>query len=494
MIDLNPIQPICIAGEWRAGGGDLYESLYPATGEAVARLHAASLEDVEEAMAGAHRAFRESGWAQRKPHERATVLYRIAALIRERSEELAQLQRLDNGKPIRETRNLVASAAATFQFFAAACETLEESITPSRGDFVSMSVYEPMGVVVAITPWNSPIASEAQKLAPALAAGNAVVVKPAEITPLAALALARICDEAGLPRGLVSVLPGKGALIGDALTRHPLARRVSFTGGTRTGKHIARIAADKMMPVSLELGGKSPTMVLADADLDHAVAGVLYGIFSSSGESCIAGSRLFVASERYDEFMERLATGAAALRVGNPADERTQMGPLISARHRESVERYVEMGVAEGGRLRTGGVRPHGAAFDRGYFYTPTIIEGLTNDARLCQEEVFGPVLVAMPFDSEEALIEEANDSYYALAAGIWTRDFQRAWRLGRAVQAGTVWINTYKQFSISTPFGGWRDSGLGREKGRLGILQYMEQKSLYWGLNEQPLAWAGSH
>ncbi|WP_223718330.1 aldehyde dehydrogenase [Pseudomonas aeruginosa] len=494
MIDLNPIQPICIAGEWRAGGGDLYESLYPATGEAVARLHAASLEDVEEAMAGAHRAFRESGWAQRKPHERATVLYRIAALIRERSEELAQLQRLDNGKPIRETRNLVASAAATFQFFAAACETLEESITPSRGDFVSMSVYEPMGVVVAITPWNSPIASEAQKLAPALAAGNAVVVKPAEFTPLAALALARICDEAGLPRGLVSVLPGKGALIGDALTRHPLVRRVSFTGGTRTGKHIARIAADKMMPVSLELGGKSPTMVLADADLDHAVAGVLYGIFSSSGESCIAGSRLFVASERYDEFMERLATGAAALRVGDPADERTQMGPLISARHRESVERYVEMGVAEGGRLRTGGVRPHGAAFDRGYFYTPTIIEGLTNGARLCREEVFGPVLVAMPFASEEALIEEANDSCYALAAGIWTRDFQRAWRLGRAVQAGTVWINTYKQFSISTPFGGWRDSGLGREKGRLGILQYMEQKSLYWGLNEQPLAWAGSH
>ncbi|HCL3679889.1 TPA: aldehyde dehydrogenase [Pseudomonas aeruginosa] len=494
MIDLNPIQPICIAGEWRAGGGDLYESLYPATGEAVARLHAASLEDVEEAMAGAHRAFRESGWAQRKPHERAAVLYRIAALIRERSEELAQLQRLDNGKPIRETRNLVASAAATFQFFAAACETLEESITPSRGDFVSMSVYEPMGVVVAITPWNSPIASEAQKLAPALAAGNAVVVKPAEITPLAALALARICDEAGLPRGLVSVLPGKGALIGDALTRHPLARRVSFTGGTRTGKHIARIAADKMMPVSLELGGKSPTMVLADADLDHAVAGVLYGIFSSSGESCIAGSRLFVASERYDEFMERLATGAAALRVGDPADERTQMGPLISARHRESVERYVEMGVAEGGRLRTGGVRPHGGAFDRGYFYTPTIIEGLTNGARLCREEVFGPVLVAMPFTSEEALIEEANDSCYALAAGIWTRDFQRAWRLGRAVQAGTVWINTYKQFSISTPFGGWRDSGLGREKGRLGILQYMEQKSLYWGLNEQPLAWAGSH
>ncbi|MFC5695437.1 aldehyde dehydrogenase [Pseudomonas sp. GCM10022186] len=494
MIDLNPIQPICIAGEWRLGGGDLYQSLYPATGEAIARLHAASLDDVEEAIQGAHRAFRESGWAQRKPHERAAVLYRIAALIRERSEELAQLQRLDNGKPIKETRNLVASAAATFQFFAAACETLEETITPSRGDFVTMSVYEPMGVVAAITPWNSPIASEAQKLAPALAAGNAVVVKPAEITPLAALALARICIDAGLPRGLVSVLPGKGSLIGDALTRHPLVKRVSFTGGTSTGKHIARIAADKMMPVSMELGGKSPTMVLADADLDHAVAGVLYGIFSSSGESCIAGSRLFVAHEHYEEFLDRLAAGASALRIGDPADERTQMGPLISAAHRESVERYVAMGVAEGGRLRTGGVRPHGEAFDRGYFYTPTIIEGLSNDARLCQEEVFGPVLVAMPFTDEAELVEQANDSCYALAAGIWTRDFQRAWQLGRAVQAGTVWINTYKQFSISTPFGGWRDSGLGREKGRLGILQYMEQKSLYWGLNQQPLAWAGQH
>ncbi len=493
-MNLKQIQPICIAGEWRLGGGDLYATLYPASGEVVAQLHAASLADVEEAIDGAQRAFVESGWAQRKPHERAAVLYRIAELIRAQGEELAQLQRLDNGKPIKETRNLVASAAATFQFFAAACETLEESITPSRGDFITMSVYEPMGVVAAITPWNSPIASEAQKLAPALAAGNAVVVKPAEITPLAALALARICEEAGLPKGLVSVLPGKGSLIGDALTRHPLVKRVSFTGGTRTGKHIARIAADKMMPVSMELGGKSPTMVLADADLDHAVAGVLYGIFSSSGESCIAGSRLFVAREHYEEFLDRLAAGAAAIRVGDPADERTQMGPLISAQHRESVERYVAMGVAEGGHLRTGGIRPHGEAFERGYFYTPTIIEGLHNHNQLCQEEVFGPVLVAMPFEDEAELIAQANDSCYALAAGIWTRDFQRAWKLGRAVQAGTVWINTYKQFSIATPFGGWRDSGLGREKGRLGILQYMEQKSLYWGLNEQPLAWAGSH
>ncbi|MDR9835268.1 aldehyde dehydrogenase [Herbaspirillum huttiense] len=492
MLNLNDIQPICIAGQWRPGAGDRYATLYPATGEAVASLHAASVADVEEAILGADRAFRTSGWAQKKPHERAAVLFRVAQLIRENGEALAQLQRLDNGKPISETRNLVASAAATFQFFAAACETLEESLTPMRGDNLTMSVHEPMGVVAAITPWNSPIASEAQKMAPALAAGNAVVVKPAEVTPLAALALARLCIEAGVPAGLISVLPGKGSVIGDAITLHPLVKRVSFTGGTSTGKHIAHIAADKMMPVSLELGGKSPTMVFEDADIDHAVAGVLYGIFSSSGESCIAGSRLFVARSLHEPFMERLAAGAAALRVGDPANERTQMGPLITARHREGIERYVDMGVTDGGRIRTGGVRPKGPAFDRGYFYTPTIIEGLRNDQRICQEEIFGPVLVAMPFDDEEDLIRQANDSVYALAAGIWTRDYKRAWRVGRAVQAGNVWINTYKQFSISTPFGGWRDSGLGREKGRLGILQYMEQKAMYWGLNEQPLPWAG--
>ena len=489
---LEQTLPICIAGHWRQGRGERYASHYPATGEPVAWLNAADLQDVEDAIQGAHQAFLHSGWAQRKPHERAAVLYRIAELIRLHSEELAQLQRQDNGKPINETRALVASAAGTFQFFAAACETLEETITPSRGDFVSMSVYEPMGVVAAITPWNSPIASEAQKVAPALAAGNAVVIKPAEITPLLALRLARLCEEAGLPKGLISVLPGKGSLLGDALTRHPLVKRVSFTGGTRTGKHIAHIAADKMMPVSLELGGKSPTIVLDDADLDHAVAGVLYGIFSSSGEACIAGSRLFVARPLYEPFMQRLVAAAANLRMGDPADENTQMGPLISAGHRESVERYVALGLAEGGRLRLGGQRPSGGLYDQGYFYPPTILEGLHNQQQVCQEEIFGPVLVAMPFDDEAQLLEQANDSLYALAAGIWSRDYKRAWALGRRLQAGTVWINTYKQFSISTPFGGWRDSGLGREKGRLGILQYMEQKSLYWGMNQQPLAWAG--
>lgn len=484
--------PICIAGQWRLGRGPEYTTFYPATGEAVATLNAAGPEDVEEAIQGAHQAFEQSGWPQRKPHERAAVLYRIAERIRAEAEDLAQLQRLDNGKPISETRALVASAAGTFQFFASACETLEETLTPSRGDYLTLSVYEPMGVIAAITPWNSPIASEAQKIAPALAGGNAVVVKPAEITPLLALELARICEEAGLPKGLISVLPGKGSVIGDLITRHPLVRRVSFTGGTSVGRHIAGIAADKFMPASLELGGKSPTMVLEDADLDHAVSGVLYGIFSSSGESCIAGSRLFVAESLYDTFMERLVKGAEQLRVGDPSSEQTQMGPLISESHRASIERYVQKGLDEGGRLLTGGKRPEGDLYDKGSYYLPTIIDGLDNSATICQEEIFGPVLVAMPFKNMDDLIEQANDSVYALAAGIWTKDYKKAWNLARAVKAGNVWINTYKLFSIATPFGGWRDSGLGREKGRQGILQYMEQKSIYLGMNDNPMPWAG--
>ena len=483
--------PICVAGEWRRGRGHAYASIYPADGSVSAELHAASAADAAEAVERAHDAFRRTDWASRKPHERARVLYRVAEGIRARREELAQWQRRDNGKPINETRALVDSAAGTFQFFGAACETLEDQLTPMRGDQLTMSVHEPMGVVAAITPWNSPIASEAQKMAPALAAGNAVVVKPAEITPLMALELARICEAAGVPPGIISVLPGKGSVVGDVLVKHPLVRRVSFTGGTATGRGIAHVAADKMMPVSLELGGKSPTMVFDDCDLDHAVAGVLFGIFSSSGESCIAGSRLFVQRGLYAEFMQRLVRGAAALRVGDPVSERTQMGPLVSSAHRDSVERYVARGLADGGRLLTGGARPQGEGREAGCYYQPTIIEGLANDSPICREEIFGPVLVALPFDDEGDLLAQANDSVYALAAGIWSRDYKRAWRIGRAVAAGTVWINTYKQFSIATPFGGWRDSGIGREKGRLGILEYMEQKSLYWGMNVAPLPWA---
>ena len=490
---MTPSLQTLIGGRWRDGSGPLYSTEYPADGSVVAELHAASVADADEAVQAAEAARHRPNWAGLKPHQRALLLHRMAAGIRDRAEELAQLQRLDNGKPVSETRALVASAAGTFQYFAAACETLEDQVTPARGDYLTMSLHEPIGVVAAITPWNSPIASEAQKMAPALAAGCPVVIKPAEITPRMAIELARIGEAAGIPPGILSVLPGKGALLGDALVRHPLVKRVAFTGGTSVGLGIARLAADRLMGVSLELGGKSPTIVCADADLDHAVAGVLFGIFSSSGESCIAGSRAFVHRSVYAAFRERLLAGARALRVGDPALEATQMGPLVSGAHRESVERYVALGLAEGGQLLTGGARLAGSLYERGYYYPPTVIEGLPNGARMVQEEIFGPVLALLPWDDEAELIAQCNDNPYGLACGIWTRDYRSAWRLGAALQTGTVWVNTYKQFSSSTPFGGVKLSGTGREKGRLGILEYTTQKSYYWGLNEAPLPWSAA-
>jgi acyl-CoA reductase-like NAD-dependent aldehyde dehydrogenase len=490
---VTPRLQTLIGGRWRDGSGPLYSTEYPADGSVVAELHAASVADADEAVQAAEAARHRPNWAGLKPHQRALLLHRMAAGIRDRAEELAQLQRLDNGKPVSETRALVASAAGTFQYFAAACETLEDQVTPARGDYLTMSLHEPIGVVAAITPWNSPIASEAQKMAPALAAGCPVVIKPAEITPRMAIELARIGEAAGIPPGILSVLPGKGALLGDALVRHPLVKRVAFTGGTSVGLGIARLAADRLMGVSLELGGKSPTIVCADADLDHAVAGVLFGIFSSSGESCIAGSRAFVHRSVYAAFRERLLAGARALRVGDPALESTQMGPLVSGAHRESVERYVALGLAEGGQLLTGGARLAGSLYERGYYYPPTVIEGLPNGARMVQEEIFGPVLALLPWDNEAELVAQCNDNPYGLACGIWTRDYRSAWRLGAALQTGTVWVNTYKQFSSSTPFGGVKLSGTGREKGRLGILEYTTQKSYYWGLNEAPLPWSAA-
>ncbi len=482
-----------IAGRWRDASGPEYTTQYPADGSTVARLHAATVADVNEAVQAGEHARLQPSWAKLKRHERAGILHRIAAGIRARGEELAQLQRLDNGKPISETRALVASAAGTFQFFAAACETWEDTLTPARGDYLTMSVHEPLGVVGAITPWNSPIASEAQKMAPALAAGCAIVLKPAEITPRMAIELAKIAQQAGVPDGVISVLPGKGALVGEALVKHPLIQRIAFTGGTQVGLGIQRLAAEKLMPTSLELGGKSPTIVCADADLDHAVAGVLFGIFSSSGESCIAGSRAFVHASVYEEFKRRLLAGVQALRVGDPADERTQMGPLVNLAHRASVERYVALGVQEGGRVLFGGKRPEGGLFERGSFYLPTVIEGLPNTAQMCQEEIFGPVLALLAWHDEADLLAQCNDNVYGLASGIWTRDYKAAWRIGSALKTGTVWVNTYKLFSVSTPFGGVKLSGTGREKGRLGILEYTSQKSFYWGLNDSPLPWAGA-
>jgi betaine-aldehyde dehydrogenase len=488
---LLPGDEILVAGQWRRGSGPAADSIDPADGQVITAIHRAGVDDVDEAVGRGAAAAADPTWRGLLPHERARHLHRIADGIDRKADQLARLQTLNTGKTLRETSALVASAAGTFRYFAAVLETFDDELTTQRGPSLTMSIHEPIGVVGAITPWNSPIASDAQKIAPALAAGNAVILKPADWTPLVSLALGRIVTEAGLPPGLLSILPGAGSVVGDAIVTHPGVGKVSFTGGTSTGRRIAHAAADKLMPVSLELGGKSPTIVFDDADLDAAVNGVLFGIFSSSGQSCVAGSRLFVADAVREQFVERLVERTRALHVGHGLDPSTQVAPLVHHQHRDSVAGHVARAVAEGGRLLTGGSAPAGTSYEKGAYYLPTVIDGLSNSANACQEEIFGPVLVVLGFKDEDDLVLQANDSTYGLACGLWTSDYRRAWRVARRIEAGTVWVNTYKQFSISTPFGGTKDSGIGREKGRAGIAAYSRQKAIYWGLDEAPHAWA---
>ncbi|MQY34579.1 NAD/NADP-dependent betaine aldehyde dehydrogenase [Streptomyces sp. RB17] len=491
-----PADEILIAGRWRRGGGPPIHTVDPADGTVITTVHAASAADVEEAAQAAAAAAAAPEWRGLLPHQRARLLYRIGDLIEKHADALSALQTADTGKTLAETRALALSAAGTFRYTAAALETGEDALTPSRGPYVTMSLYEPIGVVGAINPWNSPIASDAQKVAPALAGGNSVLLKPAEWTPLVSLAFGRlvhqVLTEHGMPTALLAVLPGKGGIVGDAIVRHPLVGRIGFTGGTATGRTIARTAADKLIPASLELGGKSPTIVREDADVEQALAGVMYGIFSSSGQSCIAGSRLFVHSSLYDSLVGELVERVRKLRVGPGTSPDTQVAPLVHHQHRDAVAAAVGLAREEGGRVLCGGTVPDGEQFAKGAYYLPTVLDSLPNSARVCQEEIFGPVLVALPYDDEDELVAQANDSVYGLACGIWTRDAHAAWRLGRRIEAGTVWINTYKQFSISTPFAGMKDSGLGIEKGRDLIRAYQRQKSLYWGTDTAPLPWAG--
>jgi acyl-CoA reductase-like NAD-dependent aldehyde dehydrogenase len=480
---------IFVGGHWQMGRGTPIISHFAAEGCVNTTLSGASAEDLELAVARARDA--QPAWGALKPHERATVLYRISEGVAANIDRIAWVQSRDTSKTLTETRALAASAAGTFRYFGAVAETADELLTVPRGNYTTASIHEPLGLVAAITPWNSPIASDAQKVAPALAAGNAVLLKPASWSPLVSLELARIAEDAGLPQGLLSILPGSGREVGNALVAHRDIAKVSFTGGTETGRRLAHAAAEKLMPVSLELGGKSPTIVFADCDTDLAIAGILFGIFSSSGQSCIAGSRLFVQSSIYKDFVARLVDATRALVVGHPFDSATQVSSLVHPEHREAVERYVALARDEGGTVLCGGMRPEAAALHKGAYYMPTIIEGLDNSARTCREEIFGPVLVVMPFEDEADVIAQSNDNDYGLACGIWSTDYRRCQRIAGAIRAGTVWINTYKQFSISTPFGGDGESGIGREKGRAGLRAYQRQKSIYEDLSGRPHPWA---
>jgi betaine-aldehyde dehydrogenase len=476
-------KPLLIDGEWIADSDDVLALVNPATGQINYEVCAASARDVDAAVGAAQRAAQHTAWRGMLPHQRARLLANIAGLIEARGETLARTQMLENGKVLAECRSQAAAAAAIFRYYAAVCETTVAEAPPARGAYLSMTVYEPYGVVAAITPWNSPLTMEAQKVAPALAAGNAVLLKPSEITPSNALALGEIALEAGVPPGILNVLPGTGTVAGAALVRHPGVRFVSFTGGTASGRRIAAAAAEKLMPVALELGGKSPHVVFADADLQAAAAAVADGIFEGSGQSCVAGSRLFVERPVHAQVLDLVRAHARDRPVALPDAAGARMGPLASFAQRERVERYVERARAEGGDIVAGGARPSSIELRAGAFYLPTVIAGLGNDAAVCREEIFGPVLCVLSFEDEDDLVGQANDSPYGLAAGIWTADYRRAWRVAQRLEAGTVWINTYKQLSIAAPFGGFKDSGIGREKGIGGMRLYQQPKSVYWGL-----------
>ncbi|OCW59589.1 aldehyde dehydrogenase [Hoeflea olei] len=476
------IEDLLIAGRATPGDGPVMDVINPANGQRIGRVGTSTPAQVAQAIALAREAQRKSGWAAQPPHLRARVLYRAADEVERQADHLAELQMNENGKTRAESRAQALAAAGIFRYYAAVCECSEDALPPARGDYFTMTVHEPVGVVAALTPWNSPLTMGAQKLAPALAAGNAVVLKAAETTSFVTLALGQCMVAAGVPDGLVSIVTG-GVETAKALVENDLIGLISFTGGTSTGQTIARGAANRLVPMILELGGKSPHIVFADADLKEAAKTVASGIFGGTGQSCVAGSRLFVEQRVADEFRELLVQEAQALRLGPPTDPDSNLGPLASFAHRDRVESFVRKGLEAGGEAILGGRRPEGDVYADGAYYLPTIIGGIDNRSEIAQEEIFGPVLCFMTFEDEDDLVAAANDSVYGLAAGLWTSDYRKAWRVGRALEAGTVWINTYKQLSIAAPFGGFKLSGLGREKGLQGMRAYQQAKSLYWAV-----------
>jgi len=451
----------------------------PATGETLAEVPVATPAEVDLAVQAATDAFR--GWRATPPTQRARLLWRLADLIEEHSEELAAIEVLDNGKPIGEARAVdIALTIEIFRYYAGWTTKIAGSVPPnSIPGMLSMIRREPVGVVAAITPWNFPLLEVAYKLGPALAAGCTVVVKPSELAPLSTLRLMDLAEEAGLPPGVVNAIIG-GPDVGASLVAHPGVQKVAFTGQTATGIEIARQAASDLKRVTLELGGKSPNIIFADADLDAAVAGAFGGIFFNQGEACVAGSRLFVEEAAEQEVTERLVAKAAEVRLGHGLDPATEMGPLISASHRRRVLGHVAAARDAGAQIAVGGGEASPDGMEQGFFVQPTVVRGVTNAMRVAQEEIFGPVLSVISWRTETELAAMANAVPYGLAAGIWTADTSRALRLADELEAGTVWINTYGMFDVAVPFGGRKHSGFGRELGEEALEPYLTSKSVW--------------
>ncbi|NKY48858.1 aldehyde dehydrogenase [Nocardia vermiculata] len=470
-----------IDGAWRtASDSATFASINPFDSRAWAYVPAATSDDVNEAVGAARRAFETGPWSRSTPVERATLLRRLGDLIKADAEELARIQVLENGKLIREVGGQTNALANHCYFFAGVAESpLGETLACSVPNMQAFTVREPIGVVAAITPWNSPLALLLWKLCPALAAGNTVVVKPSEVTPVSTLALARLFQEAGFPDGVVNVVTGAGP-VGAALSSHPGVDKIAFTGSTAVGKKIAMTAAQRLARVSLELGGKSPNIVFPDADLPVAINGVIAGIFAATGQTCMAGSRVLVHTDIYDEFVRMLAERTEQIKLGNPLDPETEMGTVACRAQYEKVLSYIEVAKSEGARLVTGGTRPNNPEFADGLFVRPTIFSDVTNDMRIAREEVFGPVAVVIRFDDENDAVSIANDTAFGLAAGVWTHNIALAHRMIRRLRVGTVWINNYRKTNYVAPFGGFKESGIGRENGAHAIEEYTEVKTAW--------------
>ncbi|MDW5598792.1 aldehyde dehydrogenase family protein [Conexibacter stalactiti] len=462
-----------------AADGATLVSEDPATGAPLATVAAAGAADVDRAVSAARAAFEGAAWADLTPSARGQVVWRIGELIERHADELAELESLDNGKALPIARGIdVPLAADIFRYMAGWATKIEGSTIPLSGGGAQLHAYtvrEPVGVVGAIVPWNFPLLMAAWKLAPALAAGCTVVLKPAEQTPLSALRLGELLAEAGVPDGVVNIVPGFGESAGAALTAHPGVDKVAFTGSTEVGRAILRSVEPSLKRVSLELGGKSPNVVFADANLEEAIPGAAIAIFGNSGQGCSAGSRLYIHRDVYDEVVSGVASFAASLRLGPGLGGETDLGPLVSRAQWERVNGYVEGARADGARIVTGGSAPGGS----GHFYAPTVIADTTPQMAVVREEIFGPVVTAIPFSTEEELVTAANDTPYGLAAGIWTRDLSTAHRVARALRAGSVWINTYNHYDAALPFGGFKQSGWGREMGWEAIELYTELKTV---------------